>query len=298
MLFHAAKTFESKSLLQEVDCRITKEGYMNFNYNTLEVTLQKETRSIKVALNRPETNNALNVEMIFELESLFGWLTSHLEVNAVVLTGIGDTFCSGFDQEELKIMSDEKLQKYIVRFQKIITGMMSLPQTIICDLKDGAKGMGIELALGADVRIARSTAVVTFDSLKSGWVPCCGGVSLLGQIVGPSIARHWTLTSAKVGSQALNAKGFVGETYSTSEDALAPLLRNIAAQAPVARIQAKRSFLEAIMPEAARGFEFETMFAFAAMQTEDWKKDLGLGETFTAARDLARELKKDPQPQI
>jgi enoyl-CoA hydratase/carnithine racemase len=271
---------------------------MNFNYNTLEVTLQKDTRSIKVALNRPETNNALNVEMIFELESLFGWLTSHLEVNAVVLTGIGETFCSGFDSQELKKMSDEKLQKYIVRFQKIVTGMMSLPQTIICDLKDGARGMGIELALGADIRLARSTAVISFDSLKEGWVPCCGGVGLLGQTVGPSTARHWTMTSAKVGSQTLAAKGFIGDTYSTSEDALSPLLKNIAAQAPVARIQAKRSFLEAVMPETSRGFEFETIFAFAAMQTEDWKKDLTQGENFTAARDLARELKKDHSPQL
>lgn len=271
---------------------------MNFNYNTLKVTLQKESRSIKVALNRPETGNALNVEMIFELESLFGWLTSHLEVNAVVLTGVGDTFCSGFDQDELKIMSDEKLQKYIVRFQKIVVGMMSLPQTIICDLKDGARGMGIELALGADIRLARSTAQLQFDSLKYGWVPCCGGVSLLGQIVGPSMARHWTLTSAKVGSQTLMTKGFIGDTYSTSEDALTPLLATIAAQAPVARIQAKRSFLEAVMPEASRGLEFETIFAFAAMQTEDWKKDLTQGETFTNARDLARELKRERSPQL
>lgn len=271
---------------------------MNFNYNTLEVTLQKETRSIKVALNRPQAGNALNVEMIFELESLFGWLTSHLEVNAVVLTGVGDTFCSGFDQEELKIMSDEKIQKYITRFQKIIVGMMSLPQTIICDLKDGATGMGVELALGADIRLARSTAQVTFSALKEGWVPCCGGVSLLGQVVGPAIARHWTLTSAKVGSQTLNARGFIGDTYSTSEDALTPLLKTICAQAPVARIQAKRSFLEAVMPEASRGLEFETIFAFSAMQTEDWKKDSQAGEAFTAARDLAKELKKDSSPRI
>ncbi|MCF8058518.1 MAG: enoyl-CoA hydratase/isomerase family protein [Bacteriovoracaceae bacterium] len=270
---------------------------MNFNYNTLQVTLNKESRSISIALNRPEEQNAINVEMLFELESLFGWLTSHLEVNAVVLTGNGDIFCNGFDQNELRIMSEEKFQKYIVRFQKIVTGMLSLPQTIICDLKDGARGMGIELALGADIRIARSTSSVNFNTLKTGWVPCCGGISLLSQWVGHSAARYWTMTSARVGSQEMINKGLIGKTYSTSEDALSPLLKEIAAQAPVPRIQAKRSFLEGMMAELKRGLEYETVFAFAAMKTEDWKKDPTNEEGFKSARDLAKELKKSLQPE-
>lgn len=264
---------------------------MNFNYNTLKVTLQKETRSIEVAINRPEANNSLNVETLFELEGLFGWLTSHLEVNAVVLTGVGDIFCSGFDQDELAIMSEEKLQKYMVRFQKIVMGMLSLPQTIICDMKDGASGMGIELALGADIRVGRPTAKIEFDSLKKGWVPCGGGVALLNQIVGQSTARFWTMASAKVSGTELQERGLLGTTYSEGENLTAKLLKDIASQAPVARIQAKRSFLESIMPEVSRGLEFEAIFSFAAMKTEDWKKDTQI-ETFTSARDMARELKQ------
>lgn len=264
---------------------------MDFNYNTLKVTLQKETRSIEVAINRPQANNALNVETLFELEGLFGWLTSHLEVNAVVLTGTGDTFCSGFDQDELAIMSEEKLQKYMVRFQKIILGMLSLPQTIICDMKDGASGMGMELALGADIRVARSTAKIEFNSLSKGWVPCGGGISLLNQIVGQSTARYWTMAGAKVSGTQLEERGFLGTTYSEGENITQNLLKNIAAQAPVARIQAKRSFLESIMPEVSRGLEFEAIFSFAAMKTDDWRKDTQL-ESFTSARDMARELKQ------
>ena len=107
---------------------------MNFNYNTLNVDLQPKTRSLSISFNRPEKNNQMNLEMLFELESLFGWLTAHLEVNAVVIKGTNDHFCSGFDEEELKIMSEEKLQKYLVRFQRLISGMLALPQTIICDL--------------------------------------------------------------------------------------------------------------------------------------------------------------------
>lgn len=261
---------------------------MKFNYNTLNVTLQKETRSLTIALNRPEKNNAINIEMLFELESLFGWLTGHLEVNAVVLTGEGDTFCSGFDQEELKIMSEEKLQKYIARFQKIVMGMLYLPQTVVCDLKDGARGMGIELALGADIRLSRTTSELHFDALNRGWVPCIGGVGLLNIWVGQATARSWTLSSARVGADEQREKSLTSNIYSNGENAVEKILKNITAQAPVARIQTKRSFLESILPEVQRTFEYESIFSFASMKTEDWKKQEN--EPFTTARELAKEL--------
>jgi enoyl-CoA hydratase/carnithine racemase len=270
---------------------------MNFNYSTLNVSLCPKTRSVRVALNRPENQNTINIEMLFELESLFGWLTTHLEVKAVVLTGEGDTFSAGFDQEELKIMSEEKMQKYLIRFQKIIAGMLSLPQTIICDLKNGAAGMGIELSSGADVRIMRSSGKLEFNSLKKGWVPCSGGVGLLGFWVGHAKARSWTLCSSTIdGAEALNS-GYCLSSYANAEDALTPLLTNIAAQAAVARIQTKRSFLEAIMPELTRSFEYETIFSFAALKTQDWKKDQE-SEDFIAARDMAKLLKDSAQAPV
>ena len=81
-----------------------KEGIMNFNYNTLIVDLHPKTRSLSITFNRPESENQMNLEMLFELESLFGWLTAHLEVNAVVIKGQDNIFCTGFDEKELKIM--------------------------------------------------------------------------------------------------------------------------------------------------------------------------------------------------
>lgn len=270
---------------------------MKFNYNTLNVDLNSDTRSISIELNRPEKENAINVEMLFELESLFSWLTGHLEINAVLLKGKGDIFCSGFDQDELKIMSEEKLKKYIVRFQKIVSGMLYLPQTVICDLGEGAKGMGLELSLGADMRIGSKTGTVSFNNLDLAWVPCCGGIGLLSTWVGNANARAWTLSSRRVGNTELSDKGLLLETYSSQEksDTSQNILKRIAVQAPIARIQTKRSFLEGILPDLQRTFEYESIFSFASMKTGDWNKE---EETpFTQARDLAKELKKSRQKE-
>ena len=268
---------------------------MNFNYNTLQVTLCSKTRSIEVALNRPEKNNAINIEMLFELEGLFGWLTSHLEVNAVVLTGVGEIFCSGFDQDELKLMSEEKMQKYLIRFQKIIAGMLALPQTIVCDLKKGASGMGVELSCGADVRVIHKEGNLEFTALQNGWVPCSGGIGLLNFWVGHAKARAWTLCSSTVKASEAQTSGYCLNSYQDFDKSCTKILENISSQAAVARIQTKRSFLETIMPELSRSFEYETIFSFAALKTEDWKKD---GEDFLAAREMAKLLKETSQPTL
>ncbi len=264
---------------------------MLFNYNTLNVTLDKETRSIHILLNRPDLDHSINVEMLFELESLFGWLSSHLEVNAVCLSSTKGIFCSGFDQSELKIMSREKLHKYLTRFQKLITGIQHLPQTIICDLKEGASGMGIELAMACDIRIAKKTCEITFNSLQKGWVPCAGGVSSLAQLVGLSQAKQWVLSSAQINAERLFYAGFLLDFYNDKQDLGSKILEKISTQAPVTRIQTKRSFLEFSSPEWERGQEYEFAFALAALESGDWKKTPS--EEFTSAREMAEKIKKN-----
>ena len=275
---------------------------MKFNYNTLNVTLNPKSRSIEVLLNRPEHNHAINVEMLFELESLFAWLTSHIEVNAITISSTDNNqniFSSGFDQNELSIMSTEKVQKYMVRFQKIITGMLHLPQTIICDLRDGAHGMAIELALGADIRVASKSSTMQFNSLENGWVSCAGGTGLLSHLVGHGFARQWTLSSKTIGQEQMISSGLVLETYGEGENPSAHILDKILKQAPVARIQTKGAFLEEVRPSVEQAWNFESAFAFAALKTGDWKSDSE--EEFASARDFGSNIKKNhptPTPDL
>ncbi|WP_127715964.1 enoyl-CoA hydratase/isomerase family protein [Halobacteriovorax sp. HLS] len=270
-----------------------------FNYNTLSVSLNKNTRSILIELNRPELKNALNTEMIFELETLFTWLSTHIEIKSVYLTGKGDYFCKGLDSEELATWSDEKRQKNFDKVQKIIYSMFYLPQTIIADLKGGCSGLGVELSMGADIRIASKETQVHFDHLLNGIVPSCGGVGFTTALFGNAIARQWLLSSKKVNSSELLATQTIVEAYS-EQSTYENYLQNISNQSDIARIQTKRSLLESIMPELDRTIKWEKRFSIAGMCTGDWRNIAknSEGAKLTNVKEFATRLKREKAEQL
>lgn len=273
-----------------------------FNYNTLNVSLDSKTRSLTIELNRPDTNNSINSEMIFELESMFAWAGSHLEINSILLTSSTDFFCSGLDKNELKNSSDEKLQRNLKKIQKLIYSFFFLPQTIIVDIKKGASGIGAEFTLGADIRISNEDAQVSFDHLNNGFVPHCGGIGFLNALMGNTTTRQWIMSSLPISASKLKQQSYIFDTYENDCSTLEnTLLTSISKQVPVARIQAKRSLLDSILPELDRAMDFEQTFAVSGMCTRDWKKiicadDLSEVE-FTSPRDLAMKLKEEKQQQ-
>lgn len=226
-----------------------------------------------VKLNRPEVQNAINTEMIFELESLFAWCGSHLEINSILLTSVGPIFSAGLDTTELSHASDEKVQKNLIKLQRIIYSMFYLPQTIIIDVKDGATGVGAELTIGGDIRIASLSTQIHFNHLTRGLVPTCGGIGFLGAVISKASAKNWILSSRPIPTEKLTSTGFINELYPDEECAQKYLLE-ISKQSQVARIQAKRSHLESLMPELERAIQFEKDFAFSGMVTGDWKKSV------------------------
>lgn len=269
-----------------------------FNYNTLSVSLDKTTRSMTVELNRPELKNSLNTEMIFELETLFTWLSTHIEVKSIYLTGRGDYFCKGLDDEELSLWSEEKRQKNFEKVQKIIYSMFFLPQTIVVDLKKGCSGLGIELAMGADIRIAQKDASIDFNHLQKGIVPSCGGIGFTSTLFGNGVARQWLLSSKNVSANELLNSQVIVESYEQST--YKTYLTNISTQSDIARIQTKRSLLECILPDLDLTIKWEKKFSIAGMCTEDWRTiaTQGNSEDLTSAKQFASRLKTERAEQL
>jgi len=270
-----------------------------FSYNTLSVDLSKETRSISIKLNRPEVQNAINTEMIFELETLLSWISTHLEIKSIHLSGSGDYFCKGLDDEEFATWSEEKRQKNFEKLQKLIYSMYFLPQTIIADLGKGCEGLGVELAMGADIRFANEDVKVKFNHLQKGIVPSCGAVNFTSAVLNNASARQWLLLSKTLNSQELLRHHIISENY-TETNPIPSYLKTICSQPDVARIQTKRSLLEPILKNLDHGLEWEKRFSIAGMCTGDWKEIAKHGEAAqtTSARELSSRLKRERAEQM
>ena len=257
--------------------------------NTLRITFNKKERSLYILLNRPKFKQLLNAEMLFELESILSWVIPHVEINCIILSSTSDVFCNGYDYQEFAQMEKKQVQQFLVRLQKLVYGMLHLPQTLIADFSSGACGLGIELALGCDVRVARKDCKLDFHSLQKGLVPSCGGIGLLSALVGNAHTRNWLLSSANVRVDELLQSGLVYKTY--EEEFSHQIIESIASQSQIARIQCKRSLLEKLLPELERALIYEPSCSFVAVETGEYKKAIE-NKPFTSPLDLANSLER------
>jgi len=277
---------------------------LDFSHFTSE--LNPATRSLTVTLppssigDKEQDGTYLSFKCLEELESLFNWLSSRVEISSVLIQSSGAYFCKGMSPHELANSGQETLIKYFEKVGRLVSGAYFLPQTLIVDLGQGAFDVGSELALIGDIRISRSPGHVHFDHLSKGLAPTAGGVAVLSSILSPSHVRNYLLGGAPISSEDMKLSGLVFDTYQDRierENLLSQLLERINAQSPIARIQAKRALLETILKQLEIGMSVERSVTFGTLAFSDWKtyaqaKLANEKPSFAKANQLAAQIKR------
>lgn len=129
-----------------------------------------------IILNRPDRRNALSREMVEMLEQAFEDLHQEKKVRAVILTGSGDTFCSGTDIHQLKETMDSEnafqlWHEDVQNFQALIEIMLRFPKPIIGAINGSVVGAGLALMLACDLVIADENAQILVPEAKRGLNP-------------------------------------------------------------------------------------------------------------------------------
>jgi len=214
------------------------------------------------------------MEMLFELESLLAWCTSHIEINSIFINSSSVFFSQGIDKETLSSLNVTQIEKLTIKLQKIIFSMMQLPQTIVIDVAEGAQNIASEFIIGADLRIGKKGAKISFDHGRLGLIPSSGGMSMLSLIFGQAHAKNWLLTNDIISEESLHSSGFLQETYDQEnrQNLITKILRDINEIAPIQRIQTKLGLFESIRPQLEAGIMNDRKIAKASLISEDWKK--------------------------
>jgi len=180
------------------------------------ITIEKRGDADWLTLNRPNSLNAISLQMVHELNDYFGKLYNDGAVRVVVMRGAGRAFCAGLDIKEAAGRSEPAPFGGGFGFQGFLADvyikMRRCPQPIIAAVQGAASGGGFAFALAADVRIAGESARMNAAFIKLGLSACDMGVSyFLPRAVGSSIASELMLTGRFINAQRALATGLVSD---------------------------------------------------------------------------------------
>jgi enoyl-CoA hydratase len=172
-------------------------------FNNLLVSV--DDRVATLTLNRPQVLNAVNYEMHFELRNAFEDLGKDPNVNAIVVTGAGRGFCSGFDQKP-----DPNNPGMLVEdVGQVTRAILSTPQPIISAVNGHAVGQGSQIALFCDVVIASDRAVIGDVHVMAGVAAGDGGVAIFPQLTGLNKAKELLMTAGMMSGEEAYRLGIV-----------------------------------------------------------------------------------------
>lgn len=221
------------------------------------VTISIDGGVADVRLNRPDKRNALDNAMFSALAEAGESLKSEPAVRVVVLSGEGASFCAGLDFSSFQAMAGDDDQRAAATEgspgtlaegrithlgQQVAWVWQEIPVPVIAALHGHALGGGLQIALGADIRIAHPDTKMSVREIHWGLVPDMTGTFMLSQLVRPDVARELTYTARLVGGSEAAELGLVTRLSDAPYDDAMALAGEIAVRSPGAVRGAKELF--------------------------------------------------------
>lgn len=232
------------------------------------VTVQMTDGVADVRMNRPEKRNALDLAMFQALVATGEQLKSAGGLRAVVLSGAGPDFCAGLDFTAFQAMRGGERLSALAQLppsdgpaqatgQRAAYVWTELPVPVIAAVRGNALGGGLQIALGADVRLVAADARLSVFEVAWGLIPDMTGSQILPGLVGRDVAMELTCTARIVSGQEAARIGLATRVEPDPLAAALALAREIAGRSPHAVRAAKRLLSMAGHTDLATGLAAE-----------------------------------------
>lgn len=212
------------------------------------VSVEIENHIARVTLTRGDKMNALDNDMVEAIVAAGEGLKGNADVRVVVLSGEGSAFCAGLDVANFgKFAGADPVELVMPRshgaanlFQQVCMVWTQLEVPVIAALHGVAFGGGLQLALGADIRIAHPETRLSVMEMKWGLVPDMGGMVILPKLMRSDVLRQLIYTADQVGAEAAQGMGLVTELAADPLARAMELAGQMALKSPSAMRAAKR----------------------------------------------------------
>ena len=183
------------------------------------IALARKGRLLTITLNRPESLNAINLELHEELADVFNFAAGDEHSDVIVLTGAGRAFSAGGDLEHIaRNAANPDLFDNEARLAKrIVFAMLDLDKPLICRLNGHAVGLGATLALLCDVIFAAENAKIGDPHVAVGLVAGDGGAAIWPQRIGFGRAKEYLLTGELLTARKAEEIGLINHCVPAAE---------------------------------------------------------------------------------
>jgi len=235
------------------------------------ITLSVDNAGVaQIEINRPKKLNALNNQVLDELNQAIERVETNSDVKGVLLTGAGEkAFVAGADISELAELDGTGGKSASGKGQAVFDRIESLNIPVIAVVDGYALGGGAELAMAAHIRVASPEAVIGLPEVSLGLIPGYGGTQRLPALVGKAKAYEMILTGQPVKADEALSAGLVNKVTEEPVEAAHALFKAILKNGPLAVSKAIRAIRIA---GSSDGFEKEASLFGELCETDDFKE--------------------------
>ena len=236
------------------------------------ILLEKKGLYAVATINRPKALNALNSEVLSDLDELVRTVSADEDIRALVITGSGEkAFVAGADIGEMSTLTPAEGEAFGKHGNDVFRKLETLPIPTIAAVNGFALGGGCELSMSCDIRLCADTAVFGQPEAGLGITPGFGGTQRLARLVSPGMAKQLIYTAKNIKADEAYRIGLVNAVYPLDEllPAAEKMAETIAKNAPIAVRACKKAINEGLEAKMDDAVAIEEKLFGSCFQTAD-----------------------------
>ena len=243
------------------------------DYNTIKYEVNGHIA--KITMNRPKALNALNSEVLDELDKCLDEIKANNDLRVLIITGEGRSFIAGADIKEMSELGGLEAKAFGNKGLSVFRKIETLPIPVIAAVNGFALGGGCELAMSCDIRIASNKALFGQPEVGLGLIPGFGGTQRLQRLVGQGWAKYLIYSAENIKADKALEIGLVQDVVEVEEleERVNTLAETIAKQAPIAEKLAKEAINQGGQVDIDQAMRIEENAFGLVFTTED--KNIG-----------------------
>lgn len=253
------------------------------------ITYEQEGFVGVITINRPKALNALNSQVLEELDATFKAVDLET-TRALVLTGAGEkSFVAGADIGEMSTLTKAEGEAFGKKGNDVFRMIETFPIPVIAAINGFALGGGCEISMSCDIRLCSDNAVFGQPEVGLGITPGFGGTQRLARLVGEGMAKQMIYTARNIKADEAYRIGLVNAVYSASTDeagneisaqanllaAAKKMAAGIAMNAPIAVRNCKKAINDGMQVDMDQAIVIEEKLFGDCFETEDQKAGMG-----------------------